>query len=98
MQKQHEETLLHNQSLMKRLSKSKEGVEELHTCLKGARHEVRSTKSKLLKTHHGCNAAKKLSSSMENEHHARITVMEKDTEETLERAKRGHKIVTAKIF
>ena len=94
MQKQHKETLLHNQSLMKRVSKSKEVVDELRTCLKSARTEVRTTKSKSLKTHNECKAAQNESLSMEYEHHARTTAMEKDAKETLEREKRGHKIVT----
>ena len=51
-QKQNEETLLHNWSLMKKVSKSKDVVEELRTCLKGACQEVRSTKPKLFKTQH----------------------------------------------
>jgi hypothetical protein len=41
-QKQNEETLSHDRSLMKKVSKSKDVVEELRTCLKGARQEVRS--------------------------------------------------------
>ena len=97
MQKQHEETLLHNQSLMKSVSKSKEVVDELRTCLKSTCTEVHTTKSKLLKTHNKCNAAKNESLSMKYEHHAQTTAMEQDAEETLEREKRGHKIVTAKI-
>ncbi len=60
-QKQNEETLLHNWSLMKKVLKSKDVVEELRTCLKGPRQEVRSTKSELFKTQHELTTTKKCS-------------------------------------
>ncbi len=95
-QKQNEETLLHNWSLRKKVSKSKDVVEELRTCLKGACQEVRSTKSELFKTQHELTTKKNAAISTENKHHARISAMEKDAEVALERVKRGHTKILSK--
>ncbi len=48
-QMQNEVAILENRSLIKKVSKSKEVVECLCTCLKDSRQEMRSTKSDLVK-------------------------------------------------
>jgi hypothetical protein len=95
-QKQNEDTSSHNKSLLKKVSKSKEANDELRTCLKGTRQEMRITKSVLFKTQHEITATKNASSLMEKQHLIRIAAMKKETEEAFERAKRVQSKIVSK--
>jgi hypothetical protein len=98
VQIQNKVTLSANCSLIKKVSKSNEVMEGLCICLKNARQEMRSTKSNLVKALQDHASTKNASLSREQKHQSQIAAMEKNTEATLEQAKRGHNIVTAKII
>jgi hypothetical protein len=95
---QNKVTLSENRSLIKKVLKSNEVLKGLHTCLKNAHQEMRSTKSDLVKALQDHASTKNASLSREQKHQSQIDAMEKNTEATLDQAKRGHKIVTAKII
>ena len=98
VQIQNKVTLSANCSLIKKVSKSNEVMEGLCICLKNARQEMRSTKSNLVKALQDHASTKNASLFREQKHQSQIAAMEKNAEATLEQAKRGHKIVTAKII
>lgn len=97
-QQQNQVTLSLNRSLIKKVSKSKEVVEGLRTCLKECRQEMRSTKSDLVKALQDNVSTKNTSLSREQEDQSLIAAIKKDAEATLEGVKRGHAIVTATIM
>ena len=88
-------TLSLNCSLIKKVSKSKEVVEGLCTCLKECRQEMHSTKSDLVNALQDNVSTKNTSLSREQEDQSLIAAIKKDAEATLER---GHAIVTATII
>ncbi len=98
-QKQNEDTSWHNKSLLKKVSKSKESNDELHTCLKSTCQEMHITKSILFKTQHEITATINASSMMEKQHLIRIAAMKKETKEASERAERvqSNKLSAAEI-
>ena len=91
-------TLSLNCSLIKKVSKSKEVVEGLCTCLKECRQEMHSTKSDLVNALQDNVSTKNTSLSREQEDQSLIAAIKKDAEATLEGVKRGHAIVTATII
>jgi hypothetical protein len=98
VQMQNKGALSENQSLIKKVSKSKEVMECLRTCLKDSCQEMRSTKSNLVKALQDNTATKNASLSREQQHQTQIAAMEKDTKATLERASRRHTTLTANII
>ncbi len=97
-QMEKEIALSANHSLTKKVTKSKQVVDELRTCLTDARQEVRSTKSHYFKAQQEITATKNALLSSEKEHSNKFAAMVTVTEETFERVTRGHKILTAKVI